>query len=266
MRQSNQTIICIGCALLAFVFAMTLSIAAQDITHPSTTKTVGEPTHEIQQTYVKNAQVIHVSNHQIVVKLENGRMEFLDLPNENFTFQIDGKDLTVHELKPGMKLSQEIHTVTTPQEVTTLRTVNGKVWQINAPHLILIFPDNKTKSYTVPDGIVFHVNGEDKTVFDLRKGMKIDATVLTVAPVNVIERHHVVTGQSPAPEVAFEGPLLLESSTRDVPSLVASVEPPKPTELPKTAGLLPLVGALGLLSLSLFAVLEIIGRRKHNDA
>lgn len=266
MKQSNQTIICIGCALLAFVFAMTLSIAAQDITHPSTTKTVGEPTHEIRQTYVKNAQVIHVSNHQIVVKLEDGRIELLDLPNENVTFQIDGKDLTVHELKPGMKLSQEIHTVTTPQEVTTLRTVNGKVWQINAPHLILIFPDNKTKSYTVPDGIVFHVNGEDKTVFDLRKGMKIDATVLTVAPVNVIERHHVVTGQSPAPEVAFEGPLLLESSTRDVPSLVASVEPPKPAELPKTASLLPLVGALGLLSLSVFAVLEIIGRRKHNHA
>lgn len=266
MKQSNHTIICIGCALLALVCAMTTSIAAQDITHPSTTKTVGEPTHEIQQTYVKNAQVIHVSNHQIVVKLEDGRMEFLDLPNENFSFQIDGKDLTVHELKPGMKLSQEIHTVRTPQEVTTLRTVNGTVWQINPPHLILIFPDNKTKSYTVPDGIVFHVNGEDKTVFDLQKGMKVDATVLKVTPMDVIERHHVVTGQSPTPEVAFEGPLLLESSKRDVPSLVASVEPPKAAELPKTASLLPLVGALGLLSLSLFAALEIIGRRKHNHA
>lgn len=266
MKQSKQIVISVGCALLAFVCAMTLSIAAQDITHPSTTKTVGEPTHEIQQTAVKNAEVIHVSNHQIVVKLENGRMEFLDLPNENFTFQIDGKDLTVHELKPGMKLSQEIHTVTTPQEVTTLRTVNGKVWKINAPHLMLIFPDNKTRSYTVPDGIVFHVNGEDKTVFDLRKGMKIDATVLTVTPKNVIERHHVVTGQSPVTNVAFEGPLLLESSTRDVPSLIASVEPPEPAELPKTASLLPLVGLLGLSSLSLFAVLEIIGRRKRNHA
>jgi hypothetical protein len=266
MKQSKQTVISVGCALLAFVCAMTISIAAQDITHPSTTKTVGEPTHEIQQTGVKNAEVIHVSNHQIVVKLENGRMEFLDLPNENFTVQIDGKDLTVHELTPAMKLSQEIHTVTTPQEVTTLRTVNGKVWQINPPHLMLIFPDNKTKSYTVPDGIVFHVNGADKTVFDLRKGMKIDATVLTVEPQNVIERHHVVTGQSPTTNVAFEGPVLLESSTRDVPSLVASVEPPKPAELPKTASLLPLVGALGLLSLSLFAVLEIIGRRKRSHA
>ena len=265
MKQSNQTIICIGCALLAFVCVMTMSIAAQDITHPSTTRTVGEPTHEIA-TGVKNAEVIHVSNHQIVVKLENGRMEFLDLPNENSTFQIDGKDLTVHELKPGMKLSQEIHTVTTPQEVTTLRTVNGKVWQINAPHLILMFPDNKTKAYTVPDGIVFRVNGQNKTVFDLRKGMKIDATVLTVAPVNITERHHVYTGQSPTPEVAFEGPVLLESSTREVPSLVASVDPPKPAELPKTASTLPLVGAFGLLCLSLFMLLEIIGRRQRSRA
>jgi hypothetical protein len=96
--------------------------------------------------------------------------------------------------------------------------------------------------------------------------MKIDATVLTVEPQNVVERHHVVTGQSPTTDVAFEGPVLLEWSTREVPSLVASVEPPKPAELPKTASLLPLVGALGLLSLSLFAVLEIIGRRKRSHA
>ena len=134
---------------------------------------------------------------------------------ENFRFQVDGRELTVHEMTPGTKLSQEIHTVTTPQEVTTLRTVEGKVWQVNGPHLILSFPSGENKAYTVPDGIVFHINGEDKTVFDLRKGMDISATVLTVAPLQSASMHTVVTGQAPPrPNVTFEGPMLIEPTSR----------------------------------------------------
>ncbi len=261
MNPLKQKVVSVGSAVLVFA-AMTMNIAAQDITHPSETKTVGEPTHEIEQTYVKNAEVIHISSHQIVVKLEDGRMEFLNLPDEEFKFQIDGKELTVHALKPGMKLSQEIHTVTTPQQVTTLRTVKGEVWLLMPPHLMLRFPGGETKSYTVPDGIVFHIDGEDKTVFDLRKGMKIDATVIKTEPLNVLERHHVVTGEEPTLKVAFEGPLLLESPMRnEAPSLTASAEPEKIQELPRTGSILPLVGLLGFVSLSLSAVLHVIGRR-----
>src|SRR6516225_6319597 len=125
---------------LAFLCAMTAGIAAQDITHPSTTKTPGPTTHVVHQTHVQNAEVIHVSGHDIVVELENGRLELLNLPKD-FKFDVDGKHLTVHELTPGTKLSQEIHTVSTPQEVTTVRTVNGKVWHISGNHVILSFPN-----------------------------------------------------------------------------------------------------------------------------
>lgn len=99
----------------------------------------------------------------------------------------------------------------------TLRTVNGKVWRVNAPHLILSFPEGENKAYTVPDGIVFHIDGEDKTVFDLRKGMNISATVLTVEPLQSVSMHPVVTGQAPPrPEVTFEGPMPIEPD-RDAP-------------------------------------------------
>ncbi len=266
MTRSKPAILGLSLVLLAFVCATTTAAIAQDVTHPPITKTVGEATHQVQTTHIQNAQVVHISNHQIVVKLENGNMELLNLP-EDFKFQVDGKDLAVHDLKPGMKLTQEVHTVTTPQEVTTLRTVNGTVWLLNPPHVMLRFPDNSTKLYTVPDGIVFRIDGEDKTVFDLRKGMKIDATVLTTQPLHVIERHDVVTGQAPLePRVAFEGPLLLEPSTRDaVPSLLASLEPPKEAELPKTASMLPLLGLLSFSALGLSAVLSILARRVPRD-
>ncbi len=259
MRQSKSTIVSLAFVLLAFFPAMTVGVAAQDITHPSTTKTIEPPTHEVQTTHVKNAEIIHVSGHEVVVELENGKFELLNL-GENFKFQVDGKELTVHELTPGTKVSQEIHTVTTPQEVTTLRTVNGKVWHVNGPHLILSFPEGENKAYTVPDGIVFHINGEDKTVFDLRKGMELSATVLTVAPLQSVTMHTVVTGQAPPrPSVTFEGPMLI-APDREAPALTAALEEPVPQELPKTASLVPLAGMLGFLSLALYAGLRIVRR------
>src|SRR5579864_189925 len=238
MKQSKSTIVSLAFVVLAFLCAMTVGIAAQDITHPSTTKTVAPPTHEVQTTHVTNAEVVHVSGHEVVVRLENGKLELLNLAHD-VTFQVDGRNLTVHELTPGTKLSQEIHTVTTPQEVTTLRTVNGKVWHVAGPHVILSFPGGENKAYTVPEGTVFHVDGKDKTVFDLKKGMNISATVLTVEPLNSVAMHTVVTGQAPArPDVAFEGPMLLEPS-REAPALTAAVEEPVAQELPKTASLVP---------------------------
>lgn len=260
MKQSKCTLLSLAFTLLAFLCAMSVGIAAQDITHPSTTQTTEAPTHAVHQTHVKNAEVIHVSGHEIVVELENGGFELLNLPRD-FRFDVDGKHLTVHELRPGTKLTQEIHTVTTPQEVTTVRTVNGKVWHVSGNHLILSFPDSENKRYTVPDGIVFNIDGQEKTVFDLRKGMEISATVVTVAPQQSVTTHTVVTGQAPPPpQVAFEGPLLIEPLVETPsPAVTAKVEEPA-QELPKTASLLPLAGLLGFVLLALYAGLKIVRR------
>ena len=79
MRQAKSTIVSSAFVVLAFLCAMTVGIAAQDVTHPSTTKTIEPPTHEVQTTHVKNAEVIHVSGHEVVVELENGKFELLNL-------------------------------------------------------------------------------------------------------------------------------------------------------------------------------------------
>jgi hypothetical protein len=261
MKHSKQTF-GLAFVMLAFLCAMTVSSAAQDVTRPPTTEKVGEPTHQVQPTHVQNAEVIHISGHHLVVELENGGFELLNLP-EDFKFQIDGKDLTVHELTPGTKLSQEIHTVTTPQAATTLRTLTGRVWHVNPPHVIVSLPEGGNREFTVPDDAVFHIDGEDKTVFDLRKGMKFSATVLTVEPLESVTRHTVVTGQAPPrPNVAFEGPMLIEEK-REVPTVTAAVQEPEPPaqQLPGTASLVPSIGLLGSLSLGLYAGLRILRRR-----
>jgi FlaG/FlaF family flagellin (archaellin) len=258
MKRYRQQTFGFAFVIMAFFCAMTVSAAAQDVTHPPTIKTVGEPTHEVQPTHVQNAEVIHVSGHNIVVELENGKFELLNL-GEKQTFQVDGKELTVHELTPGTKLSQDVHTITTPQEVKTLRTLNGRVFHVNPPHyLIVSLPEGGTREFTVPDGTVFHVGGEDKTIFDLKKGVPFSATVLKTEPLQSVTMHTVVTGQAPPrPDVAFEGPMLIEEN-KEVPTLTAAVDEPAAAELPKTSSLVPLTGISGFLSLALWAGLRIV--------
>jgi len=261
MKRSKSLVLILALATFAFICTVSIGAQAQDVTHPPTTATIGSPAHVVHQTHVKNAEVIHVSGRDIVLELENGKFELLTLPPD-FTFNVDGKHLSVHELKPGTKLTQEIHTVSTPQEVTTLRTIKGKVWHLNGKHVILSFPDGENKQYTVPDGIVFNINGEEKTVFDLRKGMEIDATVLRVEPQQMVTSHTVVTGQAPPPpDIPFEGPLLIEPSKEPVQEASASVEH-LPAKLPDTASIVPLTGLLGFVLLTIYAGLRIARRSR----
>lgn len=264
MKQSKRFVLSVSLALAAFVFTGTAAIA-QDITHPPTTQTVGPSSHAVNQTYVKNAQVIHVAGREIVLELEDGRFELLRLPPD-FKFDVDGKQLSAHELTPGTKLTQEIHTVSTPQEVTTVRTVNGKVWHVSGRHVILSFPEGKNKKYTVPEDTVFHINGEHKRVWDLRKGMEIEATVVTVEPQQMVTTHTVVAGQAPpAPSVPFEGPLLIEPLvTPRAPATVAAAEP-APTELPATGSVLPVVGLVGCVFLAFYVALRITTSRQRRS-
>ena len=67
------------------------------------------------------------------------------------TFTVDGKQYGVRDLTPGMKLTQRIVTTTTPQTITTVRSVSGKVWQVSAPlSVILTLPDGTNKQFKVP--------------------------------------------------------------------------------------------------------------------
>lgn len=84
-------------------------------------------------------------------------------------FTIDGKELSVSELVPGTKLTQTITTTATPRYVNSVRTIEGKVWHVNAPNLlILTLPDNKNQVFNVPSHAKFNIDGKEKTVFDLK--------------------------------------------------------------------------------------------------
>jgi hypothetical protein len=224
----------------AFVFAMaTIGTWGQDTS--VTTVQHGPSSFDTQ---VRNAEVVYVEGNDLVLRLEDGKIEHLVVPDSD-KFTIDGRELTVRELAQGTKLTQTITTTTAPRYV--------KVWHVN-PHassVILTLPEGGNQAYTIPDHAKLMIGGQKKTVFDLRKGMNLEATIVTDDTQTVIERSKSMVGKAPAPpETPEEVGVLLFIHPAAPPLWTAGAERPEET-LPKTATNLPLVGLLGGLAVAL---------------
>jgi hypothetical protein len=237
-------------AATAAIFAMvTMGAWAQDTT--TATYRHGEKSYN---TEVGNAEVVYVAGHDLVLKQEDGKIEHLVVPDSD-RFNIAGRNVSVHGLTKGMKLTQTITTTMAPRYVTTIRTVKGKVWHVNPPSTIIVsLPDNSNQVLKVPNDTKFTVNGKEITAFEVKKGMKIEATIVTDSTETVMAKEKSVTGIAPPPVVLPElGVLLIQFPAPPAvvaapPVTVASAEP-LPASLPKTGTLLPLVGLMGLLSI-----------------
>ena len=93
----------------------TLSISAQVKTQTTTTQE-----QHTQEVKVERAEVVHVSGNDLVVIMENGEIRHFPNVPESARATVDGKELGIHDVKPGMKLERTITTTTTPQTVTTV--------------------------------------------------------------------------------------------------------------------------------------------------
>ncbi len=96
----------------------------------------------------KSFEVISVVGNDLVVKLPEGTKE-LTVP-EDFRFTVDGQQLSVHDLKPGMKGTAVVTTKTTLVPVTVTEVKNGTVRQVNGPTIIVQTPEG-FKMFTQSD-------------------------------------------------------------------------------------------------------------------
>src|ERR1700735_2969466 len=136
-----------GAVVLAVVALGSVSSPARAKDTTTTTVKHGESSDD---TRVRNAEVVYVEGNDLVLKLEDGKVEHLVVP-ESDTFTVNGSALSVHELVPGTKLTQTITPATSPRSVTSIRTLQGTVWHVNAPAstVILTLPEGKNQSYTI---------------------------------------------------------------------------------------------------------------------
>ena len=79
---------------------------------------------------VRNFEVISVDGNKLVVRDERGTQEFT-VPDD-FRFTVDGKKMSVSELKPGMKGTATVTTTTTIKPVVVTEVREGVVLQRGA--------------------------------------------------------------------------------------------------------------------------------------
>ena len=220
--------------------AFAMSMRAQVKTETSTTS--GQSVHEVS---VERGEVVLVRGNDLMVKMQDGAIRhFPNLP-ESDRVTVEGRQLGIHDLTPGMKLERTITVTTTPKTVTTVQTVTGKVWHIAPPSsVILTLEDGTNQQFQIPKDQKFNVDGRETDAWGLKKGMKVSATKIVEVPEVHVQREQRVSGTLPPPP---------PSPPPDMPILIAEsaavpVPGAAPAELPKTGGILPLIGLLGYLS------------------
>jgi hypothetical protein len=183
---------------------------------------------------------------------------------DDFRFNVDGRQVSVRELKPGMKGTATITTTTTVTPVHVTEVRNGQVLR-RLGNSLIIRDQEGVRRYTEADVARRNVqmirNGRPASFSDFREGDRLSATIVTEGPPEVVTEREVqamVTSPQTAPRVAQTPGSPAASGT---PEAAATSGPTSARTLPKTASPLPLIGLLGASGLAMGAVLTALRRR-----
>ena len=253
----------LGAGLICAAFALGTNAQVQTRTEVSN----GPATQEVK---VERGVVVYVSGNDVVIKGEDGRIR--DFPNvpESARVTVDGQQLSVHDVRPGMTIERTTITTTTPKVITTIKTVTGTVWQVNPPtSVILTLENGENQQFRIPQGTQFTVDGQPTDAFSLRPGMKVSATAVTEVPETVVATEVTRTGEMAPPVETIDPHIALlivlvpydasadstdadsSESAADTDAAAPAQAEEAPAQLPKTGSSLPLVGLLGGLLCSI---------------
>jgi len=199
-RQQFANLICIAsmalavlCVLMPLPNTFAASTSAQ--VQSTTTTSSGVPTKEVT---IESGVVVAVAGNDLFVKMADGTLRHFPNIPDSVRATVDGQQLGIHDLKPGMKLVRATVTTTTPQVVTTVQSVTGKVWHVTPPlSVILTLENGQNQEFRIPDGQKFVVDGKEVDAWSLREGMVVTATKIVEEPITVVTKQKVVAGTMP---------------------------------------------------------------------
>ena len=202
MKVKSTTLHSLLAVAAGMVFlASSAAVNAQVETTTSTTH--GAPTHEVQ---VQKGTVVMVQGNDLWVKDESGQIHhFANVP-ESVHVTVNGQQLGIHDLKPGMTIERTTITTTTPKMITTTQSVTGKVWHVNPPLSVILTLDNNTnQEFKIPKGQKFNVNGQMVDAWGLKKGMTVSATKVVEVPETVVTQKKNPGGANASSAAACSG-------------------------------------------------------------
>jgi len=253
-----------GFVLAAGTLCLAFAVSTGAQVQTKTTTAAGQSSQVVK---VERGEVVAVEGNELIVRMEDGSIRHFPNIPETAKITVDGKQLGIRDLKPGMKLQRTITTTTTPQTVTTIQTVTGKVWYVSPPNSVILTLENGTnQQFKIPQNQKFNVDGKMVDAFALKKGMQVSATKIVEVPMVVATRQKSVTGtmQPPPPTLPADAPLLIAEG-EPTPTPADTETPTVPANpAPARGSHFLLIGA-GLLVILLVIVwlAAKFNRRKH---
>ena len=215
----------------------------------------------------KTFEVIAVDGNQLVVNLPEGTRE-ITVP-AGFLFTINGKQMPVQQLTPGMKGTATIPTKTTVTPVTVTQVKNGTV-AVRSGSTIIVRTDEGVRSFSQGEvdkrGVKIMRDGKAVQLSELREGDRLSATIITSQPPKVVTEKDVTATLAtaakasagtppPAAPAAQPTPVSAPVAARE-PAAQAPAAAPART-LPKTASSWPLLGLASVLLLAIGFALSV---------
>jgi len=184
----------------------------------------------------KTFEVIAVDGNQLVVNLPEGTRE-ITVP-ASFLFNIAGKQMSVQELKPGMKGTATITTKTTVTPVTVTEVKNGQV-VIASGGAIYVRTSGDVKMFTQGDvdkrGVKIMRGGKPAAVSDFRAGDTLTATIITSKPPQIVTEKEVQATLARAEPAAAPRPAPAAAPPAAAPPAPATAAPPAASSAPPAA-------------------------------
>jgi hypothetical protein len=175
-----------------------ITLIAGALAQTTTKKT--EPTGTAKaSTTTMTGEVVLVDGNSVLVKMQPGNQYRIFNVQPDRQFIIDGQPKTVRESMPGTVLTATVTTTAQPVTDRTTTVTNGTVLFVdkNTNHLVVKLDNGESRTYDVPEGFKFTVEGKQTTIQDLRQGMHLSATKIVSEPRTEISKETVVTGKSP---------------------------------------------------------------------
>jgi hypothetical protein len=201
-------------------------------------------------TDIREGVILWVEGNTIVVRGPEGVKKFE--VDDSVKFNLDGKEVSVHELKPGTKFTAEITTTTTPVQEYATEVKQAEVIAVMGSTFVVKLGNGEYKRFTADDlksiDITMMKDGKAITAYELKKGDRVTATIITpLPPSSVSETELAVALSSPPPPPPKAAPAAAPKPAAEA----------KPAKLPKTASPLPIVGVAALIALALGASLSL---------
>lgn len=229
---------------------------------------------QVATTDVLNFEVISVDGNDLVVRDQNGTRE-VAVP-EDFRFTVDGKPMSVHDLKPGMKGIATVTTTMTYRPVYVTQIKKGTVVR-QVGTSVHVRTDEGVKWFKKAEidarGVKIYMDGKPVNVTDLKEGDQLTAMIVTEAEPEVISEKNVQASleaaeaeaaaetagpPADAPAAAETTPAAEEPAA--TPAVAAAEEATKPEE-PKDRKLLWI-----LLGVVVVIVVFLLMRKKKTQA